>query len=220
MAHLRQPRSSVAGLQKAQKAGLPAPCPLAAIRWICYLSHLYYAFQGLVINNFTWVFKYILGACFLAGSCCRAAIRCRDGMLVSKLQVALLFWGGGAERHSLCAPCRPAEGTQDGAAPLPRTQPAQSPGTRLLPGEPCWNRARHWTRGPRFQLRQHIWLNCWRFLPRPAFCRLGFGDKPRWEAYVGLSGLILGYNLVGYAVLRFSKQRFLPLSSTTARKHA
>lgn len=48
-------------------------------------------------------------------------------------------------------------------------------------------------------------------------CRLGFGDKPRWEAYKGLSCLIIGYNMVGYSVLRFSKQKFLPLSATTAR---
>lgn len=99
----------------------------AAIRWICYLSHLYYAFQGLVINNF-------------AG---------RTG------------W--------TCAT-------------------AQDP-TCTITGDQVID-------------------------------RLGFGDKPRWEAYVGLSGLILGYNLAGYAVLRFTKQRFLPLSPAPAKKRA
>ncbi|KAL4445845.1 hypothetical protein ABPG77_009044 [Micractinium sp. CCAP 211/92] len=73
----------------------------AAIRWICYLSHLYYAFQGLVINNF-------------AG---------RTG------------WS--------CA------SAQDPACTITGDQ---------------------------------------------IISRLGFGDKPRWEAYVGLSGLILGCN--------------------------
>lgn len=60
----------------------------------------------------------------------------------------------------------------------------------------------------------------WLRPPHLPSCRLGFGDKPRWEAYVGLSGLILGYNLAGYAVLRFTKQRFLPLSPAPAKKRA
>ncbi|KAL4425753.1 hypothetical protein ABPG75_009769 [Micractinium tetrahymenae] len=99
----------------------------ASIRWITYISHLYYAFQGLVINNF-------------AG---------RTG------------WTCASPQDPTCT----------------------------ITGDQIID-------------------------------KLGFGDKPRWEAYVGLSCLILGYNMVGYAVLRFSKQKFLPLSPAAGKKRA
>lgn len=41
-----------------------------------------------------------------------------------------------------------------------------------------------------------------------------------WEPFVGLACLTLGYNLAGYAVLRFSKQKFLPLTGGAAKKRA
>lgn len=47
--------------------------------------------------------------------------------------------------------------------------------------------------------------------------RLGFADNGLWEAFVGLSCLTVGYNFVGYLVLRFSKQRFLPLTAAKKR---
>ena len=50
--------------------------------------------------------------------------------------------------------------------------------------------------------------------------RLGYEDKQMWEPFVGLACLCLGYNLVGYAVLRFSKQKFLPLAASAAKKKA
>ena len=41
-----------------------------------------------------------------------------------------------------------------------------------------------------------------------------------WEPCVGLACLALGYNLAGYAVLRFSKKKFLPLTASAAKKRA
>lgn len=54
----------------------------------------------------------------------------------------------------------------------------------------------------------------------PPFRRLGFEDKGMWEPFVGLACLALGYNLAGYAVLRFSKKKFLPLTASVAKKRA
>lgn len=50
--------------------------------------------------------------------------------------------------------------------------------------------------------------------------RLGFEDKGMWVPFVGLACLTLGFNLAGYAVLRFTKQKFLPLTGSTAKKRA
>lgn len=44
-------------------------------------------------------------------------------------------------------------------------------------------------------------------------CRLGFDPSGLWVAYTGLAGLMIGYNVLGYLLLRFLKPRYLPLST-------
>ncbi|KAI7840285.1 hypothetical protein COHA_006067 [Chlorella ohadii] len=98
------------------------------IRWLCWISHLYYAFMGLTINNFR-----------------------------------------GQSEWSCTTPATPDCTARSGDAIL---------------------------------------------------TRLGFEDKGMWVPFVGLACLTLGFNLAGYAVLRFTKQKFLPLTGSTAKKRA
>jgi ABC-type multidrug transport system ATPase subunit/ABC-type multidrug transport system permease subunit len=46
--------------------------------------------------------------------------------------------------------------------------------------------------------------------------QLGFSGNHLWQGFVGLLGLALGYNTLGYLLLRFTKPRYLPLTSTAA----
>ena len=48
--------------------------------------------------------------------------------------------------------------------------------------------------------------------------QLGFNADQLWLAFVGLIALIIGYNGLGYILLRRSKPRYLPLSARTAGK--
>lgn len=47
---------------------------------------------------------------------------------------------------------------------------------------------------------------------------LGFHPNQLWLAFVGLLALIVGYNGLGYILLRRSKPRYLPLSGAPAGK--
>lgn len=47
---------------------------------------------------------------------------------------------------------------------------------------------------------------------------LGFGSNHLWQTFLGLSLLIVGFNLLGYLLLRFTKPRYLPLANPPAKK--
>ncbi len=42
--------------------------------------------------------------------------------------------------------------------------------------------------------------------------RLNFGDNYLWQSFLGLIGLTIGFNALGYMMLRLSKAKFLPLN--------
>jgi len=48
--------------------------------------------------------------------------------------------------------------------------------------------------------------------------KAGFNPGELWLAFVGLLALIIGYNFVGYVLLRRSKPKFLPLAAATEHK--
>ena len=52
--------------------------------------------------------------------------------------------------------------------------------------------------------------------PAPHCCCSGFGSTPFYEPFVGLLGLVIFYNVLGYSLLRFTKPKYLPL--TLAKK--
>jgi hypothetical protein len=43
-------------------------------------------------------------------------------------------------------------------------------------------------------------------------CRLSIDGHQLWEPFLGLSCLIVGYNTLGYTLLRFKTPRLLPLT--------
>ncbi len=49
-------------------------------------------------------------------------------------------------------------------------------------------------------------------------CRLNFGGNYLWQPFLGLSMLVLGFNAIGYLVLRFTKPRLLPLTPAPPKK--
>ncbi|GAB4813264.1 hypothetical protein N2152v2_000310 [Parachlorella kessleri] len=48
--------------------------------------------------------------------------------------------------------------------------------------------------------------------------RLNFGGNYLWQPFLGLSMLVLGFNAIGYLVLRFTKPRLLPLTPAPPKK--
>ncbi|GAB4815997.1 hypothetical protein N2152v2_003043 [Parachlorella kessleri] len=49
--------------------------------------------------------------------------------------------------------------------------------------------------------------------------RLGFAGNHLWQAFLGLSCLIAGYNALGYLALRASRPKFLPMSTLRVPNH-
>ena len=50
------------------------------------------------------------------------------------------------------------------------------------------------------------------------YCRLNFENDHLWQPFLGLSLLVLGFNAIGYLVLRFTRPRLLPLTPAPAKK--